>query len=207
MDDFLVAATTHNLIDDFHNTLSKKYNVKRLGRPKSYLNWHFSFTDKGRHVSQPAYITEIAERLKMSNANTKKYPFISGINLDLPADAEPEIKTSELYREVVGDLRYLSDCTRFDIAYIAVALARALSKPTERHWQHLKRSIRYLLHTPTHGILYPYDKPIHLTSFADADYARCGVARKSVSGYVRLVGGSPVHWRSKRQDTVALSTC
>jgi hypothetical protein len=43
--------------------------------------------------------------------------------------------------------------------------------------------------------------------FADADWANCPVERKSVYGWVAKVNGNPISWASKKQRTVAQSTC
>ena len=58
----------------------------------------------------------------------------------------------------------------------------------------------------SHGILYP-KSPRSLISYSDADYAACTKTKPSTSGSLHLLNGAPVHWSSKRQDHVALSTC
>jgi hypothetical protein len=42
-------------------------------------------------------------------------------------------------------------------------------------------------------------------SYCDADYAMDG-DRKSISGYLFTLAGSPISWRAKKQTTVAQST-
>ena len=46
-----------------------------------------------------------------------------------------------------------------------------------------------------------------LVAYTDADYAGCPDTARSTSGLVVFFAGGPVAWRSKRQDTVATSTC
>ncbi len=43
-------------------------------------------------------------------------------------------------------------------------------------------------------------------AYSDADWAGDSEDRKSTSGYLFQIAGGPVSWRSKKQDTVALST-
>jgi len=45
-----------------------------------------------------------------------------------------------------------------------------------------------------------------LLGYADADYQNCPDTRKSITGYVFHLGGSPIDWRSHRQSVVAQST-
>lgn len=42
--------------------------------------------------------------------------------------------------------------------------------------------------------------------YSDADWAGDREDRKSTSGYIFQIAGGPVSWKSKKQDTVALST-
>ena len=42
--------------------------------------------------------------------------------------------------------------------------------------------------------------------YSDADWGGDREDRKSTSGYLFQVAGGPVSWRSKKQDSVALST-
>jgi hypothetical protein len=50
--------------------------------------------------------------------------------------------------------------------------------------------------------------PDHLQTlvFADSDWATCPDTRRSMSGYVITIEGSPVVWGSKKQPIVAKST-
>ena len=52
----------------------------------------------------------------------------------------------------------------------------------------------------------PLGKPVKLTVFVDADHAHDKVTRRSVTGVVLFVNGTPIRWISKRQKTVETST-
>jgi len=45
-----------------------------------------------------------------------------------------------------------------------------------------------------------------LWGWVDADYAGCQDTRRSHTGYVFMLNGSVISWRSKRQATVSLSS-
>lgn len=46
-----------------------------------------------------------------------------------------------------------------------------------------------------------------LTGYTDADWAGDHETRRSTSGYIFTIGSAAISWSSKRQPTVALSTC
>ena len=48
---------------------------------------------------------------------------------------------------------------------------------------------------------------VDVCAFADADWANSKVDRRSITGWVAKLNGDPVSWASKKQRTVALSTC
>ncbi|TPX54571.1 DNA-directed DNA polymerase [Powellomyces hirtus] len=45
-----------------------------------------------------------------------------------------------------------------------------------------------------------------LVAYSDADYARCTDTRRSTSGYVFMLNGAAISWKSQRQKSTALST-
>ena len=86
------------------------------------------------------------------------------------------------------------------------SLARFTSKPTKEHWTALKRLLRYLKGTMRHGILYTKDGSSSCVGYTDADWAGDVDDRKSTSGYVFLLSGGAISWKSQKQKCVALST-
>ena len=101
---------------------------------------------------------------------------------------------------------YLSVCTQPDIAYAVNSLARFTSNPTNDHWTALKRLLRYLMGTQKLGILFTKDGSNTCIGYTDADWAGDLVDRKSTSGYIFLLSGGAISWKSQKQRCVALST-
>jgi hypothetical protein len=56
------------------------------------------------------------------------------------------------------------------------------------------------------GIPEPLGRPVQLNVFADAAHADDLVTRRSTSGIIVFVNGTPIRWYSKRQNTVEGST-
>ena len=94
--------------------------------------------------------------------------------------------------------------TRPDISFAVNVVSRNLEKPSECHWQLIKRILPYLKGTANMGLLYSRDGS--LGTFSDADHASDKETRKSTSGIVCKYANAIITWQSKRQHCVALST-
>jgi len=52
----------------------------------------------------------------------------------------------------------------------------------------------------------PKGQPMRLTTFVDANLMHCKVTGKSATGVFHMVDQTPIHWFSKRQNTVETAT-
>ena len=109
---------------------------------------------------------------------------------------------------MIGGLSYLATCTRPDLTFTVSALARYLHDPSYYHLCHAKRVMRYVAGTKNYGIFYPARPLTSLTMDAsvDSDWGADVETRRSVTGFVVTINGSPIYWRSKRQTIVSLSS-
>jgi hypothetical protein len=102
---------------------------------------------------------------------------------------------------------YLMVCTRPDIAQAVGEVSRFLENPGKDHWNAVKRILRYVHGTQNCGLVLTGNGKLQVSGYADADYAGCIDTRRSTSGCAILLGNNCISWRSKRQPSVALSTC
>ena len=70
----------------------------------------------------------------------------------------------------------------------------------------MKRIFRYLKGTKKLGIVYRKTTGVNLVGYTDSDWAGEVEKRRSTSAYVMMLGGGVVSWKSKRQDSYALSS-
>ena len=61
--------------------------------------------------------------------------------------------------------------------------------------------------TRDYGIAFEGNKPLASEGFSDADWAGSKLSGKSTSGFLFLVAGGAVSWRSRKQTCVDTSTC
>ena len=101
-------------------------------------------------------------------------------------------------------------CTRPDISWAVSRLSQKLSNPSGGDFVMLKHVFRYILGTINHSLTFRKSvNGLRLIGYSDADWAGSKPDRKSTSGYMFTLthDGPAVSWKSKKQDSVALSTC
>lgn len=72
-----------------------------------------------------------------------------------------------------------------------------------------KHVLRYLKEMKAKGIIYKTGEQagdLGPTACSDSDWAGADPAYKSTSGYIILINGAPISWRSQRQTSVSKST-
>lgn len=106
---------------------------------------------------------------------------------------------------MVGKLIFLTH-TRPDISYAVSILSRFMTKPLAIHAQAVKHLYRYLRGTTNLALQYQRGGENRLCGFTDSDWAGDTLDRKSTTGYVFMLGNSPITWNSRKQPTVALSS-
>lgn len=82
-----------------------------------------------------------------------------------------------------------------------------MHSPTHHHWHAVKRVFRYIKGTQYLGLLYRADTSLIMHGFTDSDWAGCQDTRRSHSGNCFMLGSSCISWFSKKQATVATSSC
>ncbi|GAV81645.1 hypothetical protein CFOL_v3_25099 [Cephalotus follicularis] len=101
---------------------------------------------------------------------------------------------------------YAQVCTRPDIAFAVGLLGRYQSNPFHDHWVDSKKVLRYLKGTRDFMLTYRRVDDLQLVGFTDSDFADCQDYRISTSGYVFMMAGRAVSWKSEKQTLIASST-
>jgi hypothetical protein len=123
----------------------------------------------------------------------------------LGPDENGETVDQREYKSMIGSLLYLT-ATRSDIQFTMGLHARFQAFPYSSHRMTVQWIFRYLKHTAEFRIWYSASFSLDLVGFSDADFAGCGIDRKSTSGTCYLLGSSLVCWSSQKQTSVAQST-
>lgn len=133
---------------------------------------------------------------------------VEGLNSE--ENAGNEIANPKEYREIVGSLIYAMQCTRPDISWIASKLSQTLANPKMENLVAAKHVLRYLKGTNDYELCFKKnDEKLTLTGFSELDWASSVEDRRSTTEYCFSLTekGPIISWKSKKQPTVALSTC
>ncbi|GJW76284.1 putative RNA-directed DNA polymerase [Tanacetum coccineum] len=66
--------------------------------------------------------------------------------------------------------------------------------------------LRYLKGSPGLGIHFSKESGMSLKAYSDADWAKCVVTRKSLTGYCVFINDNLISWKSKKQNTLSKSS-
>jgi len=214
VDDMLVLAVDDTEMTNCRKEISSKFEVSSEEELSHFWGMKME-RDRWNgilHVSNGAYIQRLLEQYKMEYCHPTKVPIFPDDRVQLCDDSRPKTEADREqmkhypYRQLVGCLLHLSVTCQPDIAFVTGVLSRFNSNPGLPHWQAAKKVLRYLKKTKDLRLECKCsgDKP-KLVGYADADYSNCSDTRKSVSGYIFMLGEGAVSWSSKKQPTVTLS--
>ncbi|RVW88887.1 Retrovirus-related Pol polyprotein from transposon TNT 1-94 [Vitis vinifera] len=212
VDDILLATNDISILHDTKRFLSKHFEMKDLGDASFVLGIQIH-RDRSRGIlglSQRTYIDKVLQRYGMQNSKPGDTPVAKGDKFNLNQCPKNSLESQEMqkipYASAVGSLMYAQVCTRPDIAYIVGMLGRYLSNPGMDHWRAAKRVMRYLQRTKEYMLTYRRLDQLELIGYSDSDFAGCQDSRKSTSGYIYLLAGGAISWRSAKQTLVTTST-
>lgn len=158
---------------------------------------------EGIYLSQKKYALDIVKECGLLGAKPAPTPMEQNHNL---ARIDGEFYTDPTaYRRLVGRLVYLA-VTKPEISYAVHTLAQFLKSPRLKHWEAAIRLVRYLKGVPGQGIFLSANNDLHISAFCDSDWAACPLMRRSLTGFLVMLGDSIVSWKTKKQHTVSRSS-
>ena len=206
VDDLLATFKEPHDEQDFKAKLHKKFPIGVY----EDANWHLGINVQqlnGRLLlKQRPSIEAAVRRYGQENAHCTLTPTTSQ-HLEPKCPNEECLPESTPYRGIVGSTLYISGMTRPDISLAVNQVSRYVNEPTARHWNAAKRIVRYLKGTPDLCIEYKKQSQVTLEGYCDADFANDLEHRRSVTGYIFLMNGGPISWKSKLQRHTTISTC
>ena len=208
VDDQAVAGTTQEGINDFKKVLHAKFPITDNGSIRHFLGIEIkrSRTSRVLSLSLNRYLVDLLETFKMSDCTPRSTPLDPNKSLQ-KATAEESLACKRPYRELVGGLMYAAGICRPDLSFAVGVLARFGSCFGEAHWEAGMHVLRYIKGTIDLALIYDANgQPAPSISFVDADWGGDLDSRRSTTGFASFSQGALIAYKSKLQNTVALST-
>jgi hypothetical protein len=203
VDDLIISGSHPAPIRRFKNYLSTCFHMKDLGVLKYFLGVEVARSPTGIYLCQRKYALDIISESGLLGAKPASVPLEQ--NHRLPLANGRFLENPEQYRCLVGRLIYLC-FTRPELSYSVHTLSQFMQQPREEHWEAALRVVRYLKGNPGQGILLNRSCDLQLYGWCDSDWAGCLLTRRSVTGWLVLLGSSPISWKMKKQHTVSRSS-
>ena len=221
VDDFQVS---YHLFDrdqwgELKQKLVDRFRTKDMGESKWILGMRIQRDRVAGTLTldQELYVSKALEKFGMSECRVMTTPAVSAAEKESDEDGAGLPADKAKYLEIVGTLLYAMISTRLDISYAVQKLTRHMQEPLRRHMVAAEHTLRYLAGAKELGLIFgrvhsekrSSSDPLELVveAYADADWANDKLDRKSITGWVAKINGDVVSWASKKQRTVAQSTC
>ncbi|CAJ2638290.1 unnamed protein product [Trifolium pratense] len=202
VDDMLIFGSNLSAVNAVKSLLCNNFDMKDLGEASVILGIKITRSEKGISLDQSHYVEKVLKKYGYFDCKTANTPCDASVKLF--KNTGDSIRQSE-YASVIGSLRYVTDCTRPDIAYVVGQLCRFTSRPGNEHWEAINRVMGYLKKTMNLGLHY-LRFPAVLEGYSDADWNTLSDDSKATSGFIFSIAGGAVSWKSKKQTILAQST-
>ena len=226
VDNMLIISNSKSKLAKMKLNLTKYFKVKDLGEVKFLLGIEVTCDRKSGSLDllQWVYVDQLLKQFSLQGVKPASTPLSSGIHLmqdDCPTTKEEKRDMTNVpYVSLIRALMCAAIGTQPNITFTVGALSRFLSNPSRWHWNEAKHVLSYLKGTPEYVIHYSSEKSptgeviryshsvgMWLTNglikgFCNSDWARCKDTRQSTSGFIWIMGGGTICWRSKLQTII-----
>lgn len=215
VDDCVIVDSDPELRESFVKDLGKIFPVDDKGN----LDWVLQvkvIRDRANRVlelSQQLYVADLLHRFgHLLNPAMRRVDCPCDAAVKLSPEQSPVIGSTEYdamtpyrhdYMSLIGAFLWLANMTRYELSYISSQLARFVSNPGQQHFRAALRVLAYLQCTCDKTLrLSPNLSHPLLRIYVDSDWG----TKFSVSGAAFEFMGTLVHWASKTQRSVSMSS-
>ncbi|GJY47843.1 retrotransposon protein, putative, ty1-copia subclass [Tanacetum coccineum] len=162
-------------------------------------------------LSQNSYMDKILKRYKMDNSIRGYILMQERLDLNKSQGAQTPKEVNFMknipYASDVRSIMYAVRCTRPDVAFAQNMTSRFQQNPGELHWTAVKNILKYLRNTKDMFLVYGGNPSTELRveCYCDARFEIDIDDTKSKTGYVFVLNGGAVDWKSSKQSTIAMS--
>jgi hypothetical protein len=155
VDDIIITGSEEDAITWIKSNMSRAFDMTDLGLLHCCLGVEVWQTESIIFVSQAKYSRSLLDKFRMENCKISPTPMEKGLKLSAKIDSKAV--SESLYRQLVGNLIYLTT-TRPDLSFAVSFISRFMTTPKVEHWTAVKRVLRYVKATLDFSILYNRSK-------------------------------------------------
>ena len=185
--------------------IDKLMEIKILGELSKYNGAHYVINRKEESITitQTKLIDDIVNQVECYTTNLPAEPGKTLYKLE-----DEPIISETIYRSLVGKLLYINKVSRPEISNAVRELSQYFDNPSHLHWKQLIKVCSYLKCTRQKGLCLrkSYERPTQLTGYVDSNFATDMNDRRSTTGYIIILGGNVISWKSKKQGSTTLSS-
>jgi len=216
VDDLIIIGKDVNEIDTIKDGLRKEFDMDDRGDAEYILGMQIERdrSAKTLKLTQTQYARDVVKKFNMDKSSCGiKVPIRSDTKMsgaDCPTTPKDKADMKKIpYRSAIGSLMYLATCTRPDITYAVSMCASFMHNPGRVHWRAVKDILAYVNSTKSRGLIFGEKQDgmkDTMYVYTDADHAGNTDNRRSRTGYVTMLNGSAVSWKTRLQDRVGISS-
>nr|GEZ84350.1 retrotransposon protein, putative, Ty1-copia subclass [Tanacetum cinerariifolium] len=172
-----------------------------------YMEQPEGFIDSN-HPSK-LYLDKILKRYRMDNSKRGFIPMQVDLHLSksqcATTSAEMKRMQNVPYSSAIGSIMYVVRCTRPNVAFAQNITSRFQQNSSEAHWTAVKNILKYLRNTKDTFLVYggEPEAELRVNCYCDAGFETDRDNTKSQTGYVFVLNGGAVVWKSSKQSTTA----
>ncbi|GJW35267.1 retrotransposon protein, putative, ty1-copia subclass [Tanacetum coccineum] len=193
VDDILVMGNSVTMLKEVKSWLCKCFSMKDL-EEAAYILGIKMIHDRSKRLialSQSAYLEKILKKFRMENSKKGYTSMMEKPNAS-----------------AIGLIMYAVRCTRYYVAFAQNFYSHFQQNPGEIHWTAVKIILKYLRNTKDVVLVYgakPEDE-MKVSCCAVASFQTDKDDINSQTGYVFILNGGAVDWKSAKQSTTAMSS-
>ena len=200
------------MLETVKTSLKNSFSMKDLGEA-AYILGIKIYRDRSKRLiglSQSTYIDKVLKRFNMHEAKKGFLPMSHGVRLSktqCPSTTDERERMNVIpYASAIGSIMYAMICTRPDVSYALSVTSRYQADPGEGHWTAVKNILKYLRRTKDMFLVYGGEEELIVNGYTDASFQTDKDDYRSQSGFVFMLNGGAMSWKSFKQETVADST-
>ncbi|CAN0000768.1 unnamed protein product, partial [Heterosigma akashiwo] len=206
VDDLFTSSNHPSVITDLKVSFAFWFKITDLGPLNQILGIKVTrdLRNKCFFLSQALFIKDTISKFGLDFLPTVCATMDHMANLASTPGFKSSSPDSNRYRSMVGTLAWVANWTRPELAFAVHKLQWFQSNPEPKHFEAAQRVFRYLKGTQSEQLRLSGD--LILRAYTDANFCQDWIKGKSVTGYVIMLGDSPIVWASKLQTAVSTST-